>query len=548
MKRPTFFPYLNRLKVDRKLFAVCILSLFIPTMLIGIYFSLSMGKLIGENEIRQAQANVDRIENTLVEVFGKAVDIANRAYVNGQIYRVVEREYQTSLEVYAAYSDVNFFDNYLRSYNEIAGIRLYVENPTMLNNSYFILADADVKKEDWYNKAKILGGKMFWAYRRDNILRSDCLSLIRQIRNTNTGARIGVFCVNLDIGKLKRLCEEAIVSKVSAFDGGHVAVIALDGEVIYASTGNGDFALKPPASENWVFTNSYVPYQTRGEFQIFYSIPKRTIFAPVYSIFRKSLVIVFGALVLALGAIFHIINEVYIEKLQKEKLFSRQKEMQLKILSNQINPHFLYNTLETIRMMALSKGEEEISVTIKMLSKILRQSFASDEKTIPLKTELELVRNYLSIQKLRFGERVDFSIEVADGAGGLVERLHILPLLIQPLVENSFVHGLETKTGRGCILIRVWVQGETLIIEVADNGAVPDAEELERARERIRKNLNAQSAPCEEERIGLANVNQRIKLFYGADYGLELASTSSAPTALGDQTLSVRMYIPAITT
>jgi two-component system sensor histidine kinase YesM len=496
-------------------------------MLTGLYFSISMGRLIWENEVRQAQANVDRIENALSETLGKAVDIANRAYVNGQIHQVVETEYQTPLEVYAAYSGVAFFDNYLRAHNEIAGIRLYVENPTMLNNSYFTRADPDVKQEEWYRKAESLGGKMFWTYRRDSILRSNCLSLVRQIRNANTGSRIGVLCVNIDTGKLSRLCLEAP----------HEAAIALDGKTIAAS--DDGFAPKIRAPKNYVFTNSYVLHPAKDEFQISYSIPKKTLFAPVYSIFKKSLIIVFGTLAFALGTIFRIVNEVYIEKLQKEMLFSRQKEMQLKILSSQINPHFLYNTLETIRMMALSKGEEEISATIKMLSRILRQSLSSAQGTVPLETELERVRDYLGIQKLRFGERINFSIDVEEETKPLMERIYILPLLIQPLVENSFVHGLEKKDGRargeGRVLIRVKVQGESLVVEVTDNGAGLDAEGMERVREELGRSLDAQTV-CGGERIGLANVNQRIKLFYGADYGLELS-----PSPNGG--LSVRMRV-----
>jgi two-component system sensor histidine kinase YesM len=500
-------------------------------MLIGLYFSINMGRLIWENEVRQAQANVDRIEKALSETLGKAVDIANRTYVNGQIHQVVETEYQTPLEVYAAYSGVVFFDNYLQSYNEIAGIRLYIENQTMLNNSYFTRVDPDVKQEEWYRKAEALGGKMFWIYRRDGILRSDCLSLVRQIRNVNTGSRIGVLCVNIDMGKLTRLCR----------DSPHEAAITLDGKVITVS-GDGS-ASKIRVSENYVFTNSYVLHPTTDEFQISYSIPRKTLFAPVYSIFRKSLIIVFGALAFALGAIFHIVNEVYIEKLQKEMLFSRQKEMQLKILSSQINPHFLYNTLETIRMMALSKGEEKISTTIKMLSRILRQSLSSAQGTVPLETELELVRSYLGIQKLRFGERVNFSIDVGEETRLLMGCIRILPLLIQPLVENSFVHGIEKKSvpngEKGRILMRVEVQGESLVVEVADNGAGLDTEGLEHVREELEKTLDAQTV-YNEKRIGLANVNQRIKLFYGTDYGLELSPSQNGG-------LTVRMRVSAMT-
>jgi len=514
-----FHGYLNFLKIDKKLLAVCILSLLVPITLSGIYFLSSFIKLIRENEFRQAQSNVDRMENQLVEVLGKAVDIANRIYVNPQIQKTVIREYKNLLEIYNAYNEINLFDDYLRSYKEIAGIRLYVENTTMVDNSYFIVADQNVRSENWYKTAKALDGKMFWNYRLDAIRRLEYVSLIRQIRDTVTGTYVGILCVNLDMGSLEQIFTEEL----------HEIFISLNGRVIYPANKNRDDIIE---TGNWIITNTFTPRQTFNSiFEITYIIPRKIFFAPVYSMVRKSFVIILASLAVSLILIMQIVNEVYVQKLQKEQLLFRQKEMQFKILSGQTNPHFLYNTLETIRMMAIGKKENEIASAVKMLSSLLRQSLSANEKNISLEKELELVRNYLAIQKLRFGNRIDYAINMEPELG----RFNILPLLIQPLVENSIIHGLETKREGGCIRISVESKDKTLRINVSDNGIGMKPEALEK----LRNDLSG-GEEFSDGRIGLFNVNRRIKMYYGFDFGLTISANEQ-------NGIDVCMVIPQVT-
>jgi len=523
-----FRNYLDFLKIDKKLLAVCILSLLVPITLHGIYFFFGYVKLIRENESQQARANVDRIENYLNDVLGRAVDIANRIYVNPRIQQIVAAEYGNLLEIYNAYATVDFFEDYLRSSKEISGIRLYVENRTMVDNSYFIVCDAGLTREDWYKNARALEGRMFWTYRRDAILRSECVSLVREVRDTITGRHMGVLCVNLDMGYLEKLCAEEL----------HDTFISLNGEIICpANHDRNAFS----AAGKWTITNSFTPRQALNSiFDITCIIPQRALIAPVYSMLYKSLIIVFVSLAVSLFLILQIVNVAYIQKLQKEQLFSRQKEMQLKILSNQINPHFLYNTLEMIRMMALGKKEKEIAGTIKLLSRILRQSLSAAERAVPVETELDLVRDYLAIQKLRFGNRMNYFIDVRSDisyvadAASVTGKCLILPFLIQPLVENALVHGLEPKQGGGNIRIVIQATGAILTIDVTDDGMGMTCGQLEQ----IRGNLSREEENP-DGRIGLVNVNRRIKLYYGELYGLTVSGSVETGT-------SIRMTIPLI--
>ena len=207
-----------------------------------------------------------------------------------------------------------------------------------------------------------------------------------------------------------------------------------------------------------------------------------------------------------------LIHEVYEERLLKEQLRNKQREIQFKMLANQINPHFLYNVLETIRMRSHSKGDAETAGAVKLLARLMRRNLEATSKTVTLESELEIMKNYLKLQKYRFEDKIDYEIEIA--AEGY-EEYRMLPMLLQPLVENAFVHGLECKRTRGRVTIRVEEQDGFLVISVRDNGVGMDRTRLERLRSML--NGNGEESGIH---IGLQNVNSRIKLYYGEAYGL----------------------------
>lgn len=218
----------------------------------------------------------------------------------------------------------------------------------------------------------------------------------------------------------------------------------------------------------------------------------------------------------------NLISTVYEEQVQKEKLYSRQKDVEFKMLASQINPHFLYNTLETIRMKARCNDQYEIEELVKMLAKIMRRNIQVGDKLVTLKSELELVEYYLKIQQYRFGERINYNIEVRCD----IEFLKIMPLIIQPIVENAFIHGLETKEGEGEIRIIV-ERTDRIVIHVIDNGNGMSESKLKE----IKDGLDDVSK-LDRSHIGLNNVNQRIKLLYGDEYGIYIESVEGEGTSV----------------
>jgi two-component system sensor histidine kinase YesM len=226
-----------------------------------------------------------------------------------------------------------------------------------------------------------------------------------------------------------------------------------------------------------------------------------------------------------------LIQEVYVAKIRQEQLATSQKDIQFKMLSSQINPHFLYNTLETIRMKAVAEKQKEIARAVLLLSKILRHSLSATDRTVLLCAEIEVMRNYFEVQQLRFRNRFTYSIDVEPG----LDTVCILPLLIQPIAENSFIHGLELKKEGGMISVSVRSEiasvddgrkSETRVrIVVADNGIGIARETVAMLAGKLKSGDTGDS-----EHIGLVNVNHRIKLFYGDEYGVSIESDESAGT------------------
>ncbi len=217
---------------------------------------------------------------------------------------------------------------------------------------------------------------------------------------------------------------------------------------------------------------------------------------------------------------------VYSSQLRDEQLQNEQQKMEMKMLASQINPHFLYNTLESIRMQALTAGNRDVANSIKLLGKSMRYVLENTGTGfITLQKELDYIETYIAIQKMRFGDRVNFDVMVE--ADIPLEEYHILPFLVQPVIENGIIHGLEGITENGHIKMNLSVVRGYLQLSVADNGIGMSVEELDKLRENINKNtLNASTS------IGLGNIDRRIKLCYGEQYGLSIRSMKGKGTTV----------------
>jgi two-component system sensor histidine kinase YesM len=205
-----------------------------------------------------------------------------------------------------------------------------------------------------------------------------------------------------------------------------------------------------------------------------------------------------------------LIQMVYIE--QKEK-----REAELKVLQEQIKPHFLYNTLDTIQWMAQDRGADDIVEITIALTNLFRIGLSKGNEIIRLEDEIKHVNSYLIIQMMRYESKLSYEIqELPDG----LRANRLIKLILQPLVENAIYHGIKMKKGKGHIRIETVVIDNKLVLSVIDNGLGMKPEQVEL----IEQGLKAASSPEQQSGFGLFNVNERIRLTYGAAYGIEVTS------------------------
>ncbi len=234
-----------------------------------------------------------------------------------------------------------------------------------------------------------------------------------------------------------------------------------------------------------------------------------------------------------LGMSFNImigkIKELLDSKIKEQE---ELKKAELRALQAQINPHFLYNTLDTIIWMAESKKTDQVVRIVSALSNFFRISLSKGMDWITIGEEIERIRNYLTIQKMRYQDILDFKIEVDEN----VAENTILKLILQPLVENALYHGIKNKRQGGTISVRARRKGEDeVLLEVEDDGIGFTPDKLAQ----LRSELEDDSGDIKlESGFGIGNVNKRIRLYYGRPYGLSIESEYTTGTC-------VTLVIPA---
>ena len=192
-------------------------------------------------------------------------------------------------------------------------------------------------------------------------------------------------------------------------------------------------------------------------------------------------------------------------------------------LQSQINPHFLYNTLDIIVWMIENEKQSEAVKVVTALARFFRISLSKGKSIIPVKDELEHVRNYLMIQHMRYKNKFTYDIEADED----VLELASLKLMLQPLVENAIYHGMEFMDGDGEILVRAWRREDDLYMSVSDNGLGMTQEQVEHLFQAADHTSSGRGSG-----IGVKNVNERIKLYFGTGYGLDIQSEPDEGTTV----------------
>lgn len=212
-----------------------------------------------------------------------------------------------------------------------------------------------------------------------------------------------------------------------------------------------------------------------------------------------------------------------IEELMQKNIYEEEekRKSEMKALQSQINPHFLYNTLDSIIWM-IEAGEADRAIQMtSALARFFRQAIGKSEVFVPLREELEYTKNYLVIQKMRYEDKVDYTIQVEEG----LMECRVLKLMLQPLVENALYHGLKYKESRGVIQIIGYQMGEKMVLKVSDNG-VGMAEDV------LRHIFDRKDRERKHNGIGMGNIRKRMQLYYGESCTFQVDSEKDVGTAV----------------
>lgn len=571
-------------KVKKQLYFIYYSAIIIPILIIGIFLILYARNLLLEHYQNQVEADNTRVKSIMFDVTTSVYNISDEFFYDIYLQELLATRYNSKQESDKSCINYTKVNNYINKNTFISSIELYTENPTIHKYASIIPVTENIKKKDWYQHAishaditwKSLSSIDNWNHA------SQELCLIRRIPVIST-KEYAVMVIKISNNYLKnRIQNKSLLNTVSVnkdpvffstqrnLSSNYLPITVDYDKSQYQYSGQLTYENKNSIAN----ISTLLPYCSKDRIYIttldFDALPDINhiiLICTATIIFASALPLVlinqftnrFSARIITLRREMHkvstgdylIINDfkgedeisevysdlkvmiksiqqmdarIYEAKIQEQVLKNQQQKMEFKMLASQINPHFLYNTLETIRMKALTEGNRDVANVIKLLGKSMHYVLENTgTSSTTLKKELDYISIYLTIQKLRFNDRVNYTLNVEDNMN--LEDYQILPLLLQPIVENAILHGLEGTETNGQIVIEVKTRDELLLIDILDNGLGMNKQALHELTSSINE-PNKKSTSS----IGLYNINQRIKLFYGEAYGIKINSSPQKGT------------------
>ena len=410
---------INNMKIRSKLIISYLLIVIVTVVIIGGYLTSRMNNIVVQNAISEGRYNNKTIKSRMEEALKLAINTSDMIYQDDNIHALVTENYNNYGDVVTAYSSFNVLNDYLVYYNDFNSIKLYVDNETLLNGSNIIKVDDEIRESEWYKNAIDGKGIITWLYKKDETTKNYNLSLVRSI-NSDSRGNIGVLVISVNIGKLGDIVRDERYRSSILLDGRVVYSNSLPiGEMADLGESEAEASYYYDVKEEFnedgdhsILNTFKIDKSFNNTFQVLVEVPVDLITLESKNVITKSIIIalaifcslivilyfsknfadrinvlrnemhkvvkgnfnikksisgndeiseVYDDLYFMMESINKLIDEVYVRKIQQEKLMVKQKEAEFKMLASQINPHFLYNTLETIRMRAFCNGDRELA-------------------------------------------------------------------------------------------------------------------------------------------------------------------------------------------
>ena len=546
--------YMDNIPIRRKfmqLYIVCVLVPLIITDSVVLYIVGGMERERERHEMANIANSVSYNINSMVDNAG---EIAKSIYTNKSVNSFLEKEYDSSSEYYGAYRD--FFQNTILEnvlgMNQIT-FTMYTDNDTVIRGGK-IDNMTSLKKtkayEDWLERGENEG--LFFTYERSGYANSyqrrivllqnldffqseheqmlkiefDYNNMMRMLRKMKFDNQVfvcegdNILLSNGSFGGVGKDFEQMTVKQKQGYKQSVTIHGAdLDIYVLKSDSSIGSAVMHfLPELAFLVLINVILPMgmvillnrsftkRISGLSKVFQSVNSEHLVMMVHENGKDEI----GSMIRNYNCMVKRTNEliqtVYKNKLKEQEILVGRKNAELLALQSQINPHFLFNALESIRMRSILKKEEETADMVEKLAIMQRQYVDWGNDSVRIEQELEFVKAYLSLQKYRFGERLNYSLEVEEDC----MRLQIPKLTVVTFVENACVHGIESKASPGWIFVRIYQKKEELWIEIEDTGSGMEETQIHKLEEDM-QNVDIEMLKNKKS-VGMLNACLRLKM------------------------------------
>ncbi|MEX1029723.1 MAG: sensor histidine kinase [Paenibacillaceae bacterium] len=593
---------MNNVPIRYKLIIHFMIISILPSICLGILISWAVNNVIS----KQVNANtLQLIGNANKSLESYVSEIQNITYLisfNSEVKDFLYQEQpQSKIDPNQTYDIQKFLQGFTTLHSEVAGILVLNSNNQYISNEMYARTSKNLTEEQWYKEAesskgifKLIGhtsGRNItthYNYKDDEVI-----SVVRAILDPDTQITKGVILIDL---KLRVVAET--IKDVRLGKSGFLMVIDSQGKSIYtpasplvdgiqkqwfADQMSGDFSreidgqrlefiYRKSSFTNWTTVGVFSTDEAVSEVQEirFYLISfiflvtflgvtasfylAYSISRPIQRLMNSMQTAESGDLTIRhmgvrldeigmLGRSFNAMLTQIVKLISLVEAKERQKkEAELRTLHANIKPHFLYNTLDTIQWMARKNGANDVSEMVDSLAKLFRIGLSNGHDAILLTDEVEHVISYLKIQETRYRDKLTFDIQI-DPA---VEKLLLLKLILQPIVENAIYHGIKERRGPGHIQISISLEKEYVMIKIADDGLGMTQETVDALNDKLSHTLNeiqqqSTTEDSDQEQIaprvnrmiggyGIMNVHTRIVLSFGERYGVSIQSQEGKGT------------------
>ena len=525
--------------------------------------------------------NSSEYTHTIIQQMNQNIDsyidyMENIAYLISSNEDVQDYLFDEEIDNEGRYRILNQFQTILDSRSDIRNVGIISKNGRMLINdgSKSVNQDLDLNTQEWYATAlEKPNGPILTSSHVQHIISGErpwVITLSRGIRDrSGSGEKEGVFFIDLNYSAISELCDQSTVgTKGYAFildAKGNIVyhpqqqqlynelqtenislIMDTDEDTVLTGTGNDGklYSISRSGKTGWTVVDcTSVRELLRKSRQaqsvyvltaiilvivalLFSRFMARSITLPIQKLrdsmkkvqegdFSVSDVVVdskneIGSLTKSFDVMTHRIHELMEQNVHEQE---EKRKSELKALQSQINPHFLYNTLDSIIWMAEGKKNEEVVLMTASLARLLRQSISNEDEVVPIANEVEYARGYLTIQKMRYKDKLEFQIEVDSS----ILYIPLIKLVLQPIIENAIYHGLKYKESKGLLIVKGFMKDGNAVLQVIDDGVGMDEETLAHIYDKHKVNYHSNG-------VGVYNVQKRLKLYYGEDYGITYTS------------------------